>query len=153
MTNSSGEARRKGEKMTEKLDRKQILARHEWRLEFEEMNIRSIAREEIDKTMDEFIDSFQAKLEEMSIRIAELEAMSERIPELEAMSNRIAELEAMSERISELEASRGFWHAFKMKLPDQRAIPITKEAVKDRVETAIAVIVKRFKRKDEEITK
>jgi len=36
-----------------------------------------------------------------------------------------------------------------MKLPDQRAIPITKEAVKDRVETAIAVIVKRFKRKDE----
>ncbi|MCI0666226.1 MAG: hypothetical protein L0220_34675 [Acidobacteria bacterium] len=135
--------------MTEKFERKQILERHEWRLEFEEMNIRSIAREEINKVMSEFADSFQAKLEEVSERISELKAMSERISELEAMSERISELEAMSERISELEASRGFWRGFRIKLTDQRAIPITKEAVKDRVETAIAVIVKRFKRKDE----
>ena len=116
-----------------------MLERLEWRLEFEEMNIRSIAHEEINKAMSEVADSFQEKLEEMSERISELEAMSERI----------SELEAMSERISELEASRGFWRGFKIKLHDQRAIPITKEAVKDRVETAIAVIVKRFKRKDE----
>src|SRR5215475_2991175 len=115
--------------MTEKFERKQMLERLEWRLEFEEMNIRSIAHEEINTAMSEVADSFQAKLEEMS--------------------ERISELEAMSERISELEASRGFWRGFKIKLHDQRAIPITKEAVKDRVETAIAVIVKRFKRKDE----
>jgi len=135
--------------MTEKFERKQILERLEWRLEFEEMNIRSVALEEINKSMSEFADSLQAKLEEVSERISELEAMSERISALEAMSERISELEAMSERISELEASRGFWRGFKIKLLDQRAIPITKEAVKDRVETAIAVIVKRFKRKDE----
>jgi len=135
--------------MTEKFERKQILERLEWRLEFEEMNIRSISREENNKVMSEFADSFQAKMEEVSERISELEAMSARISELEALSARISELEAMSARISELEASRGFWRGFKIKLADQRAIPITKEAVKDRVETAIAVIVKRFKRKDE----
>jgi hypothetical protein len=142
MTNSSGE------KMAEKIERKRILERHEWRLEFEEMNIRSISREEIDKAMSEFADSFQTKLEEVSERISALEAISERISALEA--ERVSALEAMSERISELEASRGFWRGFKIKLPEQRAIPITKEAVKDKVETAIAVIVKRFKRKDEE---
>jgi hypothetical protein len=125
--------------MTDKFERKHILERHEWRLEFEELNIRSIAHEEILKVMSEFADSFHAKLEEISERISELEAMAERIPELEAMA----------ERISELESSRGFWRGFKIKLPDQGAIPITKAAVKDKVETAIAVIVKRFKRKDE----
>jgi tetrahydromethanopterin S-methyltransferase subunit B len=135
--------------MTQKIERKHILERHEWRLEFEEMNIRSIAHEEILKVMSEFADSFHAKLEEVSERISELEAMAERISELEAMAERISELEALSERIAELEASRGFWHGFKIKLSDQRAIPITKEAVKDKVETAIAVIVKRFKRKEE----
>jgi hypothetical protein len=136
--------------MTEKIDRKRILERHEWRIEFEEMNIRSISREEIDKVMSEFADSFQTKLGDVSERISALETMLERISALlEATSERISELEAMSERISELEASKGFWRGFKMKLPDQRAIPITKEAVKDKVETAIAVIVKRFKRKDE----
>jgi len=92
MTNSSGEieGERKAEKMAEKFERKQILERHEWRLEFEEMNIRSIASEEINKATSEVADSFQAKLEGLSERISELEAMSERISELEAMSERIS---------------------------------------------------------------
>jgi len=49
--------------MTEDERRKQTLERLEWQLEFEEMRMRSMAREEITVAFREFVDRFIENLE------------------------------------------------------------------------------------------